>query len=136
MTLVPGPGYGGTSMQGIIQERTQNSFDQTPPQNGGYNGWRTLCGTKSYNCYSNRTTGTKVYVRSYLSWTRKSLTSLKNRKILRRKFSNPKNYSARLQNKSAERKHSSRHHKHNSWSSLRNQTCIPPVRGIEWSHPI
>ena len=57
---MPEPGYGGTTTLGSIQERTQSSFDQTQQQNGVYNGWRTRRSTKSYICYSHRTTGTKT----------------------------------------------------------------------------
>ena len=54
----------------------------------------------------------------------------------------PKNYNARLQNKSVKRKQSSRPCKNNSWSSLRNKTHSPPVESsqhnlhsLPWNKP-
>ena len=43
-----------------IQERTQSSFDQTQQQMAGELDAVKDLPTKSYNCYSHRTTGTKT----------------------------------------------------------------------------
>ena len=58
--MVLRPGYGGPTTQGSMKERTQSAFDQTPKQNGGYNGQRDWCGTKSNKWYLQRKSGTKA----------------------------------------------------------------------------